>query len=155
MNPKKMKLVLAASVALNVVLIVVMMVLKSGYKEQAQASFAAESKAYTDQTSQIVNAQNEFITNGNKIWQIVFESVTQKFSRADFDARLSAIDPEKTLKPETSNDQVSLSCGVECHVRFQFKNGKFESVDYKEFAAISPSATFSVAKPAPFRFEAK
>lgn len=155
MDPKKMKLVLAASVALNIVLIVVMMVLKSGYQEQAQASYKAETKAYTDQTSQVVNAQNEFIRNGNKLWQIVFESVTQKLSRVDFDARLSALDPEKSLKPETSNDQVSLSCGAECHVRFQFKNGKFDSVDYKELTALSPAATFSVAKPAPFRFEAK
>ena len=64
-----MKLILAVSVAVNVALLVIMFALKSGYAEQAQASYKVATKAYTDQVAKTVKAQNDFIQKGNLIWQ--------------------------------------------------------------------------------------
>ena len=155
MDLKKMKLILAASIALNVALVVIMLVLKSDYKEQAQVSYGAATKAYTDKVSQVVKAQNDFIKSGNNIWQIIFETTSKKLSKADFDARVAELDADKVLNAETSGDVTSLSCGADCKVLFTFQKGNFVSVDYKALSELSPSATFAVSKPSPFQFETK
>lgn len=155
MDLKKMKLLLAVSIALNVALVVIMLIIKSDYKEQAQVSYKAATTAYTDQVSKVVNAQNAYITTGNRLWQIIFETTSKKLSKADFDARVAEIDVDKSLHAQTSGDVTTLSCGADCQVLFTFRGGKFVSVDYKALSSMSPSATFSVSKPEPFQFETK
>ena len=66
-----MKLILAVSIVVNIALIVIMLVLKNGYKEQAQVAYKAATTAYTNQVSKVVNAQNAFIKNGNLINKIL------------------------------------------------------------------------------------
>jgi len=153
MDSKKMKIILAFSVAVNVALLVIMFALKSGYAEQAQASYKVATKAYTDQVAKTVNAQNEFIKKGNLVWQLTFEVTAQNLSKSAFDARIAALDEGKVLNPQTSGDVTTLSCGEKCKVSFTFKNGKFVSADYQELVALSPSATFKVEAPAPFSFK--
>jgi len=63
MDSKKMKIIIAISIVINVILIIVMMTLKQGYMEQAQSVVASSTKAYTDQVAKVVNSQNEFIAN--------------------------------------------------------------------------------------------
>lgn len=155
MDLRKMKMVLIASIALNVALVVTMLVLKSDYKEQAQVSYKQATKAYTDEVSQVVSAQNDFIRTGNRIWQIVFETTSRKLSRSDFEARVAELDADKSLKLRTEGDVSKLSCGADCDVLFTFRNGKFVSADYKALTQISPAAAFSVRKPSPFQFETK
>lgn len=155
MDLKKMKLILVASIALNVALVVIMLIIKSDYKEQAQVSYGKATKAYTDEVSQVVKSQNEFIANGNRIWQIIFETTSKKLSKSDFDARVAALDTANALKSETSGDVTSLSCGADCKVLFTFRKGSFVSVDYRALSQLSPSATFAVSKPSPFQFETK
>ena len=45
MDSKKMKLILAVSIVVNIALIVIMLVLKNGYKEQAQVAYKAATTA--------------------------------------------------------------------------------------------------------------
>lgn len=155
MDPKKMKLILAVSVAVNIALIVIMLVLKNGYKDQAQEAYKVSTKTYTDQVASVVNAQNTFIKTGNALWQIIFETTAQNLSQAAFNARVAELDADELLNPQTTGNETTLSCGADCAVKFTFKNGKFVSVDYKALASISPAATFSVSKPAPFNFQAQ
>ena len=155
MDSKKMKLILAVSVAVNVALLVIMFALKSGYAEQAQASYKVATKAYTDQVAKTVKAQNDFIQKGNLIWQLTFETTAQNLSKSAFDARVAALDEGKLLNPQTSGEVTTLSCGENCKVSFTFKGGKFVSVDNQELVALSPSVTFKVKAPAPFSFKEK
>lgn len=155
MDAKKMKIVLGISVVLNVALLVVLLSLKEGYKQQAQDSVKISTKFYTENVAKVVNAQNDFITNGNKIWQLVFETSANALSKAAFDARVAALDSAGKLLPKTSGDETSLFCGADCKVVFTFKAGKFVGVDYSALSKLSPDATFSVEKPAPFQFKNK
>lgn len=155
MDPKKMKLILAVSIVVNIALIVIMLVLKNGYKEQAQVAYKAATTAYTNQVSKVVNAQNAFIKNGNLLWQLIFEATSQNLSKEAFDVRVAALDSAKVLNPQTNGNETALSCGTDCLVKFTFKGGNFAGVDYKALSSVSPSATFSVSKPAPFDFQAK
>ena len=92
-----MKIILAFSVTVNVALLVIMFALKSGYAEQAQASYKVATKAYTDQVAKTVNAQNEFIKKGNLVWQLTFEVTAQNLSKSAFDARIAALDEGKVF----------------------------------------------------------
>jgi len=71
MDPKKMKIIIAVSIVVNVILVIVMMTLKQGYKEQAQQSVAVSTKAYTDEVARVVNAQNAFIATSNAMRPLI------------------------------------------------------------------------------------
>lgn len=154
MNPTKMKIILAVSVAVNVALIAVMLQLKSGYEEQAQASYKAATTSYTESVKSVLNAQNAYIQGSNAIWQIAFETTSQKLSKAAFDARVAALDSAKTLNPQTNGDVTTLSCGDGCSVPFTFKNGQFASFDAQALSQPT-SQKFQIQSPAPFQFNAK
>ena len=155
MDAKKMKIVLGVSVAVNVVLIVLMFTLKSGYKEQALKAVSTSTKSYTDQVAKVVNAQNTFISTTNMIWQLTFETLSGNRSEAAFNARLAAIDTGHQLQVSKTSGTTTIACGTGCSVNYQFAGGKLVKADYAALYKFSPESEFSVAAPPAFDFQMK
>lgn len=156
MDSKKMKIIIAISIVINVILIIVMMTLKQGYMEQAQSVVASSTKAYTDQVAKVVNSQNEFIAKSNAIWQLIFESLQSgDKSQTAFKARLAAIDTAKILQVTEVSGNVQIACGEGCNVSFVFAGGNLKSVDYSALASLAPEQEYTLTAPPAFQFQAK
>ncbi|MFA6623015.1 MAG: hypothetical protein WCS54_02785 [Fibrobacteraceae bacterium] len=155
MDAKKMKIILGVSIAVNVVLIVLMFTLKSGYKEQAQKAVSVSTKAYTDQVAKVVNAQNTFISTSNMIWQLTFETLSGDRSESAFDARLAAIDTGHQLQVSKASGKTTIACGAGCSVSYQFAGGNLVKADYAALYSFAPESEFSVMAPPAFNFQMK
>ena len=155
MDAKKVKIILGVSVVVNIVLVILMLTLKSGYKEQAQTAVSVSTKAYTEQVAKVVNAQNTFISMSNMIWQLTFETLSRDRSESAFDARLAAIDTGHQLQVSKASGKTTIVCGAGCSVSYQFSGGNLVKADYAALYSFAPESDFSVMAPPAFNFQMK
>lgn len=170
----KMKIVFIANLVIIIALIVIMLSLKEGYKEQAQTVVRESTSTYTAEINKTIYAQGLFIDEWNLVWELVFESLNSKDRCfASFDKRVAAIEAaylanpknkaklerwglkELKLKVEGKGSSRIVSCGEGCAVTFEFAGSNLKSVDYSALAAVNLSEKFKINQPASFNFKAK
>lgn len=170
----KMKIVFITNIVIIIALIVVMLSLKEGYKEQAQTVVRESTSAYTAEINKTLYAQGLFIDEWNLVWELVFESLNNKDRcLASFDKRVAALEAsylanpknkaklekwglkELKIKVDGKSNSRTVSCGDGCAVVFEFAGTNLKSVDYSALAAVNLSEKFKINQPASFNFNAK
>ena len=170
----KMKIIFISNVVVIVTLVVIMLTLKEGYKEQAQTVVRESTKAYVGDVNKVLFAQGLFVDEWNLTWELVFETINSgDRSLAAFDKRLSGLESAylanvknkekldrwgiKELKLNVSTDKTKrvISLADKPVVTFDFTGGSFKSVDYSALLSVAPMEMFNVKEPAVFNFNAK
>lgn len=170
----KMKIVFIANIVLIIALVLIMLSLKDGYKEQAQTVVRDSTKEYVGDINKTLYAQGRYVDEWNLIWELVFETLNANDrSLSAFDQRIKSIESTynsdsksaaklerwgiKELKMNISTEKTKrvVTLGEKPVVTFDFAKGNFQSVDYSALLSIVPSEMFKINQPAEFNFNAK
>ena len=170
MNNQKFKILAIVDAVLIVVLIVVMMILKGNYNDQAQASVKEQVGAYQEKANGMLQEQ----------WKSM-----DQYGMASFDAAVKAIEGDKDARlkqlsymytaagiPDKVQNDINekggladkfllkdeggvkeVACGKNCTLSFTFVKGKLKDSDYKALVEYNMDEAFKLEAPAAFHFE--
>ena len=98
MNNQKFKILAIVDAVLIVVLIVVMMILKGNYNDQAQASVKEQVGTYQEKANGMLQEQWKSMDQYGMAWKLVYATLTGDKSEASFDAAVTAIEGDKDAR---------------------------------------------------------
>lgn len=98
MNNQKFKILAIVDAVLIVVLIVVMMILKGNYNDQAQVSVKEQVGAYQEKANGMLQEQWKSMDQYGMAWKLVYATLTGDKSEASFDAAVKSIEGDKDAR---------------------------------------------------------
>lgn len=98
MNNKKFKILAIADAVIIVALLVLMMVLKGQYNDQAQASVKEQVGAYQEKANGLLQEQWRSVDQYGMAWKLVYATLTTAKTEAAFDAAVKAIFEDKDAR---------------------------------------------------------
>lgn len=95
MNTKKFKILAIVDALAIVALLVLMMVLKGQYNDQAQASVKEQVGAYKEKANALLQEQWRSVDQYGMAWKLVYATMTGDKTEKSFNAAVKAIESDK------------------------------------------------------------
>lgn len=98
MDKKKLKILMIADIVIIVTLVVVMMVLKGQYNEQAQKTVKEQIDSYLTVTNSVLQEQWKSIDQYGMAFKLLYATLAGDKSEATFKANAAAIEEDKVAR---------------------------------------------------------